>query len=146
MADDRPRRAPSVLGVPVPPAHDARRGHPGFDPSSRPPPPSSRTRESYWHRIPAVWKALTVIAAFVGAGATTQAYFATYVTTAELETRLAGRTAQVERLQDQIRQLREADAAQARDVEAIKELAAETRADVKRLLQHMLENPPERRR
>jgi adenylosuccinate lyase len=87
-----------------------------------------------------------VIAAFVGAGATTQAYFATYVTTAELETRLAGRTAQVERLQDQIRQLREADAAQARDVEAIKELAAETRADVKRLLQHMLENPPERRR
>lgn len=143
-ADDR-RRA-TVLGVEIPPTREGR-SHPGREPSSPPGrPPPSRPRESFWHRIPATWKALTLIAAFVGAGATTQAYFASYVTQTELEVEMAGLVAQVAKLQDQVRQLREADVARSRDLESIKDLSAETRADVQRLLQYMLANPPERRR
>lgn len=96
---------------------------------------------SFWKRVPAVWKVLTLIAAFIGAGAAAHAYFERYITKAEMERHVAAEAG----LRDQIRQLREADAKRSADIAAIKELAADTRDDVKRLLQHMLRYPPPRR-
>ncbi len=96
---------------------------------------------SFWKRVPVVWKVLTLIAGFISVGAVSHAYFDRYVTKDEMGKHLAR---EVE-LRDQIRQLREADAKRAADIAAIKELAADTRGDVKRLLQYMLENPPSRR-
>ncbi|MFZ5786473.1 MAG: hypothetical protein ACOY3Y_08520 [Acidobacteriota bacterium] len=96
---------------------------------------------SFWNRVPAVWKVLTLIAAFIGAGAAAHAYFERYVTKDEMSKHTADEVG----LREQIRQLREADAKRAADIAAIKELAADTRDDVKRLLQHMLRYPPPRR-
>jgi hypothetical protein len=97
-------------------------------------------RVRFWSRVPVVWKMLTLIAGFISFGAASHAYFDRYVTKNEMAKHLT----QEAELRDQIRQLREADTARARDIAAIKELAANTRDDVKRLLQYMLENPPPR--
>jgi len=99
------------------------------------------TPSSLWKRVPAVWKVLTLIAGFIGVGAAGHAYFDRYLTKEEMTRHTASEVG----LRDQIRQLREADAKRAADIAAIKELAADTRDDVKRMLQHMLRYPPPRR-
>ncbi len=96
---------------------------------------------SFWKRIPAVWKVLTLIAGFIGVGAASHAYLDRYLTKDEM----TKHTAAEAEVREQIRQLREADARRAADIAAIKELAADMRDDVKRLLQHMLRYPPPRR-
>lgn len=95
-------------------------------------------------KIPTAWKVLTVIAAVFAAGVAGHAYIVDY--TAKYATRedLRKHVDNEAEIRDQIRILRESDAARSADIASIKTDTAAVREDIRTLLQYMLSNPPAR--
>ena len=101
--------------------------------------------ESFWDRIPVIWKVIAAICAIAaggfGVGVAWQSKAAGFATKVEL----AEHVKSDQPLRDLVRQLKETDVQRAEAISAIKADTTETKQDVRTLLKHMLDNPSPRR-
>jgi len=100
--------------------------------------------EALFARIPPTWKALTLIAAIFISGVAGHSYMVDYTEKYATHDDLHKHTLKEVELREQIRVLRESDAARSADVASIKMDTAAVREDIRTLLQYMLNNPPAR--
>src|SRR5574343_199768 len=114
-------------------------------PDSDPPPGKKPSPiESLLSRIPSAWKLLTVICAIFVAGVGGHAYIINYTKKYVTHEELSAHSQLEADMREQIRVLRESDAARTADIAAIKSDTAAVREDIRTLLQTMLQNPPPR--
>jgi hypothetical protein len=106
--------------------------------------PKPGSLEALLARIPMTWKVLTLIAAIFTAGVMGHAYLINYTKKYATHDDLAKHTVKEAEMREQIRILRESDAARAADIASIKSDTAAVREDIRTLLQYMLSNPPAR--
>jgi hypothetical protein len=106
--------------------------------------PKPGSFEALLARIPTTWKALTLITAIFLAGVAGHAYLINYTKRYATHEDLAKHTVKEAELREQIRILRENDAARTADIASIKSDTAAVREDIRTLLQYMLGNPPSR--
>ena len=116
------------------------------------PVPERRKRESlqslarWWHRIPAIWKALTLIAAILAAGFAAGAWVQdevhSYVLRTDFAKDMAARDDERDKMQSAIRTLQDQEVARDIELKAIKEDTSSMRDDVRQLLNFMLAHPP----
>jgi hypothetical protein len=90
------------------------------------------------------WKALTLICAIFVAGVGGHAYIINYTKKYVTHEELSAHSQLEADMREQIRVLRESDAARTADIAAIKSDTAAVREDIRTLLQTMLQNPPPR--
>lgn len=114
-------------------------------PDSEPPPNKKPSAlEAFLARIPVTWKALTLISAIFLAGVGGHSYIINYTKKYVTHDELAAHSQLEADMWEQIRILRETDAARSADIAAIKSDTAAVREDIRSLLQYMLQNPPPR--
>ena len=114
-------------------------------PDSEPPPDKKPSPlEALLSRIPVTWKALTLICAIFIAGVGGHAYIINYTKKYVTHEELSAHSQLEADMREQIRVLRESDAARTADIAAIKSDTAAVREDIRTLLQTMLQNPPPR--
>lgn len=104
--------------------------------------PKPGSIEALLARIPTTWKALVLIAGIFLAGVSGHAYLINYTKKYATHEDLAKHTIKEAELREQIRILRENDAARTADIASIKSDTAAVREDIRTLLQYMLGNPP----
>jgi hypothetical protein len=110
----------------------------------------SRRLQELWSKIPAIWKALGLVAAIFGAGVGAASYVQNeirqYVLRHDFEAAAAASEAHVSSVEGEVRSLQLEQAQRDAQLDAIKDDVKSTKDGVRQLLDFMLANPPARRR